>query len=331
MNLPSNIPNLRRVKKAKIIEDLGYDASSYTKIITSKKQRKQQNQLLQKKKNKQTKDSKVCMKIFHEFKSAFKFYNEFPLFNKIDKNIKNNYYTNYADCANDIRKTFTNYFINYYNNIEKYNKLFSLSETFEKIYLDYDNKIFTKESKNLIEIKKRLVKLKKELRDTYYTASLPNGTNSHSSSNNYQVNKLKFPVNGDITYNSKSQKNTRKFKLDLANKIRNLNPEQKKGIINLLPKSHFDSNNNHDGIMQIDVNKMHFNQLKELDRYVNQCLNGCDDNINDSSLLHNCNGDVIVEHSETGKSQEDKEADILEELSDSLSSDGDDDSSEMSD
>ena len=92
-----------------------------------------------------------------------------------------------------------------------------------------------------------------------------------------------------------------------------------------------DSNNNHDGIMQIDVNKMHFNQLKELDRYVNQCLNGCDDNINDSSLLHNCNGDVIVEHSETGKSQEDKEADILEELSDSLSSDGDDDSSEMSD
>ena len=83
--------------------------------------------------------------------------------------------------------------------------------------------------------------------------------------------------------------------------------------------------------MQIDVNKMHFNQLKELDRYVNQCLNGCDDIINDSSLIHNCNGDVMVEHSETGKSQEDKEADILEELSDSLSSDGDDDSSEMSD
>ena len=46
---------------------------------------------------------------------------------------------------------------------QKNNKIYNLCESFEKIYKEYDNKMFLKESKNLHDI---INKLKKELRQT---------------------------------------------------------------------------------------------------------------------------------------------------------------------
>ena len=256
---------------------------------------------------KPNKETKICLKLFSDFKSLNSFYyHEFASFSKIEKKIKSNLYSHYTEFANEMRNTFSQYFINYSNNIDKYNKLFSLCESFENIYKEYDNKIFTKESKNLIEIKKRLSKLRKELKDTYHQPSQCTPPTKPMS------NRLKISINGDIIPSSQSQKTTRKFKVYLANKIRNLTPEQKKGIVNIISKSYLDKTNN--DIMELDVNKMPLHQLRELERYVEEC-----------------NGVVPVEAMEIEKSEKEselKEKDLFEELSDSLSSD-EDDSSDM--
>lgn len=256
---------------------------------------------------KPNKETKICLKLFSDFKSLNSFYyHEFASFSKIEKKIKSNLYSHYTEFANEMRNTFSQYFINYSNNIDKYNKLFSLCESFENIYKEYDNKIFTKESKNLIEIKKRLSKLRKELKDTYHQPSQCTPPTKPMS------NRLKISINGDIIPSSQSQKTTRKFKVDLANKIRNLTPEQKKGIVNIISKSYLDKTNN--DIMELDVNKMPLHQLRELERYVEEC-----------------NGVVPVEAMEIEKSEKEselKEKVLFEELSDSLSSD-EDDSSDM--
>ena len=283
----------RRVKKTKIIDDLGYEDSVKN---LSKKTKKNTYQC------KSRKNIKIYQKLFSDFKSMNKTYHEFPLFSKIEKKIKANAYSHYIEFANEMRNTFSLYFINYSNNIDKYPKIFSLSDSFENIYKEYDNKIFTKESKNLIEIRKRLSKLRKELKDTYHQS---NQIVSKST-------KLKISVNGELI-NSSSQKSNREFKVALANKIRNLSPEQKKGLLNIICHSYLDKTNN--DIMEIDVNKMPLNQLREIERYIDECNGVTEQYFN-------------VPNENTNK--EKKDEDLFDELSESLSSDNDD-SSDMSD
>ena len=281
----------RRVKKTKIMDDLGYEDSVKN---YSKKTKKSNYQC------KSRKNIKICQKLFSDFKSMNTSYHQFPLFAKIEKKIRANAYSHYIEFANEMRNTFSLYFINYSNNTEKYPKLFSLSDSFENIYREYDNKIFAKESKNLIEIKKRLSKLRKELKDTYHQS---NQTINKS-------NKLKISVNGEVI--SSSPKSNRKFKVDLANKIRRLTSEQKKGLINIISLSYLDKTNK--DIMEIDVNKMPLNQLKEIERYIDECNGVTEQNLN-------------VPNENINK--EKKDEDLFDELSESLSSDNDD-SSNMS-
>ena len=282
----------RRVKKTKIMDDLGYEDSVKN---YSKKTKKNNYQC------KSRKNIKICQKLFSDFKSMNNTYHQFPSFAKIEKKIKANAYSHYIEFANEMRNTFSLYFINYSNNVEKYPIIFSLSDSFENIYKEYDNKIFSKESKNLIEIKKRLNKLRKELKDTYHQS---NQTTNKS-------NKLKISVNGEVI--TSSPKSNRKFKVDLANKIKRLTSEQKKGLINIINRSYLDKTNN--DIMEIDVNKMPLNQLKEIERYIDECNGIIEQNL--IMPIENIN-------------KEKKEEDLFDELSESLSSDNDD-SSNMSD
>ena len=100
----------RRVKKTKIIDDLGYEDSVKN---LSKKTKKNTYQC------KSRKNIKICQKLFSDFKSMNKTYHEFPLFSKIEKKIKANAYSHYIEFANEMRNTFSLYFINYSNNIEE--------------------------------------------------------------------------------------------------------------------------------------------------------------------------------------------------------------------
>ena len=124
--------------------------------------------------------NKLLYKVFNEFKLSSPLYKEYPQFNYIEKNLKNNLYSSLNELVNEIRNIFSQYFFNYSYDSDKYNKILILNDNFEKIYKEFDDKIFIKESKNLIDIKKTLNKLKKELRE----ASLNN--NSFDNFNSFK-------------------------------------------------------------------------------------------------------------------------------------------------
>lgn len=108
--------------------------------------------------------TKLVLKIFSEFKaSAPSFYKEFNQFSRIDKNVKGNIYSSPSDFAQEIRNVFSELFYHFSFDTEKYKQVLTLCDIFEKIYKDYDNKLFLKESKSLMQI---INKLKKELRQT---------------------------------------------------------------------------------------------------------------------------------------------------------------------
>ncbi len=98
-------------------------------------------------------------------------------------------------------------------------------------------------------------------------------------------------------------KNNKKFKINLAKKIRNLTMEQKQGIKNIISVNFLDRNNN---IMELDVNKLGENELKILEKYVNRCLNEKNE----------------ILHSETNTNYiSPKDEEMFNDLSESVSSD----------
>lgn len=111
-----------------------------------------------------------------------------------------------------------------------------MCESFEKIYKEYDNKMFLKESKNLHDI---INKLKKELRQTEMirnSSSINSIANNNSFYNyndniyNNNKNKFKFHFNDSEESENISDVTTKKYKMLISNKINKLNNDQKKGI-----------------------------------------------------------------------------------------------------
>ena len=249
----SSHDNLRQrtPKNYKIIDSLNF--------LEKKVKRNKSKQI---KKNSKDNNSKfkILQKIFNDFKICSPLYKEFNQFSKIEKNVKNYLYSHYMHLAKDIRNTFSHYFYSNSNNYEKYYKTLQLCENFEKVYKDFENKLFIKDSKNHIDIKKRFNKLKKEFRATL--------NNNQENINYTSSNKVKFPYRENNK--NDNNKNLKKYKINLAKKIRNLTSEQKKGIIKIISNHHLDKNNTNN-VMELDVNKLPENELKLLEKYVNKC------------------------------------------------------------
>ena len=253
----SSHDNLREKSSKKY----NYDVIENKKSFLEKKVKRTKSKQLKKNSKENNSKIKMIQKIFYDFKICSPLYKEFNQFTKIEKNIKNYSYTHYTQLAKDMRNIFSQYFYSYSNNFEKYNKILQLCENFEKVYKDFDNKLFMKDSKNHIDIKKRFNKLKKEFRATL--------NNNQENINYTSSNKVKFTYkeNNKIENNNK---NIKKYKINLAKKIRNLTPEQKKGIIKIISNNHLDKNNTNN-VMELDVNKLPENELKLLEKYVNKC------------------------------------------------------------
>ena len=253
---------------------------------------------------------KIILNIFNEFKNGSPFFKEFSQFHTIEKNIKNEIYSSSADLANDMRNVFSSIFSDFYNDSEKYNKTLILCELFEKIYKKYDNQILTKECKNLVEI---INKLKRELRQT----ELSKNASSENLLNfaNFSSTKLKFNLGGDEPENEFSVKN---YKNQIMNKIQKLTKEQKKGLYRVVSTDCIDTNTQ-DNVMEINVNKMTRNQLKQLEKYINQCIK---ENNSELSLP----SDKSLELKKLFDEEEEKDMDILKnDLSSCLSDDDDED------
>ena len=271
------------------------------------------------KKNKNTK-YKLILNIFNEFKSSSPLYKEFSQFHAIEKNIKNELYSSSSELAGEMRNIFSHIFLLFFNDPVKYNKTLILCELFEKIYKKYDNKILTKECKNLVEM---INKLKKELRQTELSKNNSNENISYSNNNcvispySSSKNKFKFQFN-----DSDSEISVKKYKNEITNKIKKLSIEQKKGLFNVVSNECIDKNTQNN-VMEINVNKMTLNQLKQLEKYVNQCIK--DNNSGVSS--------PIEKKSEMSRSkfiEDEKESEILrnDDLSSCLSDDDEDEDDE---
>ena len=276
-----------------------YKSKEFSNSFLEKKVKR--NRTKQNKKNSKDNNSKnkIILKILNDFKLISPFYKEFNLFTKIEKNVKNYLYTHYSQLAKDIRNIFSHYFFSYSNNYEKYNKTLQLSENFEKVYKDYENKLFIKESKIHIDIKNRFNKLRKQFR-----ASL----NHNQEYINNTPNSIKISSKENYTIKSENynNKNLKKYKINLAKKIRNLTPEQKKGIINLISRIHLDKNNTNN-VMEVDINKLPEKELKVLENYVNKCENEKSEHF----------------QSETNTNCITPEEEMFDDLSESISSDED--------
>ena len=290
--------------------------------ILNKKTKREKNSGNSKKKNNKIKNAKykIIYNLFNEFKTSSKLYKEFTQFHFIEKNIKNDLYSSTSELASEIRNIFSHIFSSFYD-YDKYNKTFIFCENFEKIYKKYDNKSLTKKCKNLAEV---INKLKRELRQTELSRNIPieNKIFSNKNNNNYfysfSTSKNKFHLNlNDSDSETLPEKSVKKYKIEISNKINKLNNEQKRGILRIISNNCVDKNVQNN-VMEINVNKMSFNQLKELDKYLNKC-------IKDNNSILTSPLEKKSEFSNSKFFEEEKECDILknDDLSSCLSDDED--------
>ena len=279
--------------------------------------------------------NKLLFKVFNEFKSSSPFFKEYPQFNFIEKNLKNNLYSSLNELVNEIRNTFSHIFFSCLDS-EKYNKTFALCESFENIYKEYDNKIFLKESKNLHDI---INKLKKELRQAEIIKNssnlnlIANNNLYYNSDNTFKSrNKFKFQLNDSEGSEIASDMSAKKYKIAITNKINKLSNEQKRGIREIISENCLLEQNSGSNVMKVDVNKIPFKQLKQLENYINKCIkDNKNNNFNSNlSLINNgsCNSKLNLNkigYSGLGLVEEEKEIDILknDDLSSGLSDDED--------
>jgi hypothetical protein len=152
------------------------------------------------------------------------------------------------EMANDIRNIFNEYFIQNTINPSKYNMTFNYCNFFEELYRGFESRSFMKETRNVMELKKKINLLRKEIKEK-----------THPSGNN-----LNISINDNLTsFISK------KVKYTLSNNIKSLNAVQMKGVVNILQDY---INIESDRIFEFDIDKVPPHKIKELNKYVIRCL-----------------------------------------------------------
>ena len=177
----------------------------------------------------------------------------------------------------------------------------------------------TKKCKNFSEI---INKLKRELRQAELSRNIPlenkhyiNKINNSYYGYSSPKNKFHFVLNNNCNEDT-AEKSVKKYKNIISNKINKLNNEQKRGILGIISNSYIDKNSQNT-VMKINVNKLPFIQLKELEKYLDKCIK--DNNSNISSPKE--------KKSQFLNFEDEKECDILknDDLSSCLSDDDEDD------
>ena len=252
---------IREIPKCKenLIKDKNISKNKTRKNKDKKKVSKNQNLL-----NKKTKRNnsisikaskfKIIFYIFNEFKSSSSLYQKISQFHYIEKNVKNQLYSSTWDFAKDVRNIFSKIFSSILNKFDsdEYNNALILCKNFEKIYNKYDIKPIQKKFKVL---KEESSKLKKEIQRIEV---VNNGGRSHSYSNkNYEIQK---------------ENEINRYQDNILCKIKKLDNEQKKGILKIISNNYINKYKENN-IIEFNINKISFNQLKELDNYINKCIN----------------------------------------------------------
>ena len=250
MNVNDSLLNNKRSlreKKPNLIKDLGY---------------------IDKDTNKAGKSSltmdifKKCDKVFQKLKKhplSDSFFqtssNDIPCLSHVEKNLKCYLYTSIFQFGMDVRKVWNYYFTNSSNNTEIYQKTFTLSNYFEEIFKEIENNL--EEKTDLHELQKKVNKLQEKFNEMNQNKSIP-GNNSKRERSGSNVDK---PM-------TISEKNV------LGNNIRQLNQDQLKGIIKILNDSV--SVDNTTKYFEFDIETLSNKKLRELEKYVKNCLKNVD-------------------------------------------------------
>lgn len=212
---------------------------------------------------------KICLQIFDGFKKNEN-YKSFKKFAKIEKSLFSNCYEKLSKMAADIRDIFNEYFITLASDAVAYPKAFSLFAHFENLYKEHESKKLLNETNNILEIRKKMNKLQKVVKQNKYA-----GTYTNSNFSSGQENR--FPRMGEneafhAHEANREKRISNKFKLELLNNIKGLNTEQIRGMLKLLQ----DSSNGLDAqsatSVELDINKLSVSKIKELDKYVRRCF-----------------------------------------------------------
>ncbi len=232
-----------REKKPTTIEDLGY--------IDKERAKAAKNPIL-------ADVYRKCEKTISKIKRhpSAEFYmnssnEEVPSLMQVDKKVRSYAYSTLYSFTLDVRKIWSYYFANYSNNVEIYQKTLKMSEYSEEVMKDMET--MNEEKSEIHELHKKVSKLSRELKEFKGTSSTP-------------VMGKKFVEKTSYTEKPMSihEKNL------LGNNIRNLPPEQLKGIVNILsdsllvdPKKKF---------FEFDIETLSIRKLRELDKYVKSCM-----------------------------------------------------------
>ena len=197
-----------------------------------------------------------------------------PCLANIEKKVNNFEYRNLYDFQMDVRNVWS-----YHFKLQQNNEITSkMSADWEKICADLDNQNF---EMNTSYIKERTDKIQKEL-DNINAARNMGNIPAPGKKNTQQNMKL----------NNKGMSVEEKNKL--GNDIRTLNKEQLKGIIKILsenkeyPKSKY---------FEFDIDKLSIEKLRELDKYVKECLNSNKLNSTNSSNNNISNNNIHKQNS----------------------------------
>lgn len=175
---------------------------------------------------------------------------EVPCLANLEKKVNNYEYKNLYDFQMDVRKIWYHYF-DLDPNDERTKKM---SEDWEKICTDLESQNI---EMSVNTIKKRTDKIQKEISEYKEYGGI---TKENLPAPIKKVNQQNNEHNKPMTVEEKNQ---------LGNNIRTLNKEQLKGIIKILnennsvPKSKY---------FEFDIDKLPNKKLRELERYVKECL-----------------------------------------------------------
>ena len=313
LDLKNEQKKTKKTKKAKLINNKSG--------ILNKKTKRGKNICNSLKKINKIKNGKhkSIYNLFNEFKSSSKLFKEYTQFHHIEKNIRKDLYSSVGELATEIRNIFSSIFSSNFD-FEKYNKTFVFCEIFENIYKKYENKSLTKRCKNLTEI---INKLKRELRQTELSKNMLNENKSYFNKS-YSKNLSSFNSNNKFCLDLQDsdidiipEKSVKKYKNEISNKINKLTNDQKRGILGIVSNNCVDKNIQNN-VMEINVNKMSYIQLKALDKYLNKCIKD-----NNSCLTSSL--EKKLDFSNIKLFDEEKECDILknDDLSSCLSDDED--------
>ena len=251
-----------RLHKPKIKEDLGY----IDKDVIMGKSNPLRVSISKQCENGLSKIKKIPLSNFFYFSKTV----DAPSLSKIEKNIKNYKYQSTYEFIMDLRRLWNYYFQNYYNQPDILQKITEMSKSSEEILNEFES--FSEDKGEMKEITKKIDSLERELKDI-------KGSNQINNNFNYNVIKRINSTEKAMSYDEKAA---------LRNNIRLLNPEQKKGIVQILNDNVDLTNKKY---FELDIEKLGNKKLRELDNYVQGCLRknrlNQNNNINNNESINN--------------------------------------------